>query len=72
MGDKVAAVSAEPHVVTEQDFYSDELFSVGDIVRSAAFGNGEVTDVDGLALTINFHNGQTRKLNTEYDRLEKI
>ena len=72
MGDKVAAVSAEPHVITEQDFYSDELFSVGDIVRSAAFGNGEVTDVDGLALTINFDNGQTKKLNTEYARLEKI
>jgi len=72
MGDKVAAVSAEPHVITEQDFYSDELFSVGDIVRSAAFGNGEVTDVDGLALTINFDNGQTKKLNTKSARLEKI
>ncbi len=72
MGDKVAAVSAEPHVVTEQDFYSDELFIVGDIVRSAAFGNGEVTDVDGLALTIEFDSGQTKKLNIEYARLEKI
>jgi len=72
MGDKVAAVSAEPHVITEQDFYSDELFSVGDIVRSAAFGNGEVTDVDGLALTINFDNGQTKNLTPEDARLEKI
>jgi len=72
MGDQVAAVPAEPHVVTEQDFYSDEPFSVGDVVRSAAFGNGEVTDVDGLALTISFDNGQTKKLNTEYARLEKI
>jgi len=72
MGDQVAAVSTEPHVVSEQDFYSDELFSIGDIVRSAAFGNGEVTDVDGLALTINFDNGQTKKLNIEYARLEKI
>ncbi len=72
MGDQVAAVSTEPHVVTEQDFFSDELFSVGDIVRSAAFGNGEVTDIDGLALTISFDSGQTKKLNTEYARLEKI
>ncbi len=72
MGDSVAAVSAEPHVVADQDFYSDELFSVGNIVRSAAFGNGEVIDVDGLALTIVFDNGQTKKLNTEYARLEKI
>ncbi|MBC7943162.1 UvrD-helicase domain-containing protein [Candidatus Saccharibacteria bacterium] len=72
MGDSVAAVSAEPHVVPDQDFYSDELFSIGNIVRSAAFGNGEVIDVDGLALTIVFDNGQTKKLNTEYARLEKI
>lgn len=72
MGDKVAAIEAEPHSVPDQDFYSDELFSVGDIIRSAAFGNGEVTDVDGLALTIAFDSGQTKKLNAEYARLEKI
>jgi DNA helicase II / ATP-dependent DNA helicase PcrA len=72
MGDQVASIEAEPHVVPEQEFYSDELFSVGDTIRSAAFGNGEVIDVDGLALTILFDNGQTKKLNAEYARLEKI
>lgn len=72
MGDQVAAVSTEPHVTSEQDFYSDELFSVGDIVKSDTFGNGEVQDVDGLALTVMFDSGQTKKLNTEYARLEKI
>jgi DNA helicase-2/ATP-dependent DNA helicase PcrA len=71
IGDQVAA-SIEPHVAIEQDFYSDELFSVGEVVRSASFGNGEVIDVDGLALTIKFDNGQTKKLNIEYARLEKI
>lgn len=72
MGDQVAAVSQEPRVQVEQEFYSDEPFSIGDIVRSGAFGNGEVIDVDGLALTIKFDSGQTKKLNAEYARLEKI
>ncbi len=72
MGDQVASVTAEPHVVSEAEFYSDELFTVGDIVRSASFGNGEVIEVDGLALTIAFDNGQTKKLNAEYAHLEKI
>ena len=71
MGDQVAAASHE-RVVPDQDFYSDEPFSVGDVVRSSAFGNGEVIDVDGLALTIAFDNGQTKKLNAEYAHLEKI
>jgi DNA helicase-2/ATP-dependent DNA helicase PcrA len=72
MGDQVAASSSEPRVVPEQDFYSDEFFAIGDTVRSASFGNGEVIEVDGLALTIQFDNGQTKKLNAEYARLEKI
>lgn len=72
MGDQVAAVANEPRVQKEQDFYSDEPFIIGDIVRSNAFGNGEVIDVDGLALTIKFDTGQTKKLNAEYARLEKI
>ncbi len=55
-----------------QDFYSDEMFSTGDMVRSAAFGVGEVIATDGLAVTIQFENGTTKKLNAEYARLEKI
>jgi len=72
MGSQVATIANEPHAIAEQDFYSDELFTVGDVVRSAAFGNGEVIEVDGLALTVTFDNGQTKKLNAEYARLEKI
>lgn len=72
MGDKVASVSQEARIEPEHDFYSDEPFTIGDTVRSASFGNGEVIDVDGLALTIRFDNGQTKKLNAEYARLEKI
>jgi DNA helicase-2/ATP-dependent DNA helicase PcrA len=72
MGDQVAAITADSHIEPEHDFYSDEPFSAGDTIRSAAFGNGEIIDVDGLALTIQFDNGQTKKLNAEYARLEKI
>ena len=72
MGDQVSSVASEPRIVPASDFYSDEPFSIGDTVRSAAFGSGEVIDVDGLALTITFDNGQTKKLNAEYARLEKI
>jgi len=73
MGDQVAMDQpAMPHTVQEQEFFSDEPFSIGEFVRSAAFGTGEIIDVDGLALTIRFDNGQTKKLNAEYARLEKI
>lgn len=60
MGDQVAASANEPRVVPEQDFYSDELFAVGDTVRSASFGNGEVIEVDELALISNSTMNQTK------------
>lgn len=72
MGDQVASVAAPMRSEPEHDFYSDEPFTIGDTVRSASFGTGEVIEVDGLALTIAFDNGQTKKLNAEYARLEKI
>ncbi len=73
MGDQVAlAAPAEPRIVPENDFYSDELFTVGEHVSSATFGKGEIIDVDGLALTIKFDSGNTKKLNAEYARLKKI
>lgn len=56
----------------DEDFYSDEPFSVGDRVKSQAFGSGTVADVDGLALTIEFDSGQTKKLNVEYAQLQKL
>ncbi len=73
MGDQVAAID-EPSYIADYDdnFVSDELpFSVGDRVRSAAFGTGDVIDVEGLAVTISFDSGSVRKLNAEYARLEK-
>lgn len=73
MGDKIALpLPVAPRISHEQEFYSDELFTVGENVRSATFGSGEVIEVDGLALTIKFDDGRTKKLNIEYARLEKI
>ncbi len=57
----------------EYDEFSDVIgFDVGDQVRSSQFGVGEVIDVDGMAVTVEFARGQTKKLNVEYARLEKI
>jgi len=73
MGDQVAMTSPSlPHLEPKQEFYSDEPFCVGEKVRSSTFGCGEVIEVDGLALTIKFDDGRTKKLNAEYARLEKI
>jgi len=76
MGDQISLTEENPGIMGQKEaepFYSDELgLEVGDGVRSAAFGVGEVTDVDGMAVTIHFSNGQTKKLNAEYARLEKL
>lgn len=72
MGDQVAAID-EPAYEHDQDFYSDELdIQPGDRVRTTAFGKGEVIDIDGMAVTISFDDGITKKLNVEYAHLEKI
>ena len=58
---------------SEEPFYGDELgFSEGDKVRSAAFGDGEIIEVDGMAVTVAFLSGQTKKLNAEFARLQKL
>lgn len=74
MGDQVAlTVPMAPKFTQQhQEFYSDELFTVGEHVRSAVFGTGKIIEVDGLALTIKFDDGRTKKLNAEYAHLEKI
>lgn len=47
-------------------------YDIGDTVRSLQFGVGEVIDIDGLAVTIRFTSGMTKKLNVEYARLERV
>jgi ATP-dependent DNA helicase UvrD/PcrA len=59
--------------VDEYDDFSDmPAFDVGDSVRSSQFGVGEIIDVDGMAVTVQFTSGQTKKLNVEYARLERL
>lgn len=81
MGDQVLQMSgggsdrgATNHFAADEfdDFFPDEPFSNGDRVKSQAFGQGTVIDVDGLALTIEFDDGKTKRLNAEYARLEKV
>lgn len=74
MGESISMTATkEPsYTYDSQEFYSDELFDVGERVRSASFGKGEIIEIDGLALTIKFDDGKTKKLNAEYARLEKI
>jgi DNA helicase-2/ATP-dependent DNA helicase PcrA len=65
--------SFNTHLPDDYDGYSDTPdFDIGDSVRSAQFGIGEVIDIDGMAVTVKFTNGQTKKLNVEYARLEKL
>jgi DNA helicase-2/ATP-dependent DNA helicase PcrA len=57
----------------EYDEFSDGPgLDIGDRVRSAMFGIGEVIDIDGLAVTVQFENGKTKKLNVQFARLEKL
>lgn len=67
-----AFFGAPARMGNDEPFYSDELgFDVGDQVRSAVFGDGEIIDIDGMAVTVAFISGQTKKLNAEFARLEK-
>jgi DNA helicase-2/ATP-dependent DNA helicase PcrA len=76
MGYELAAAPAPSFTtrgIDEYDEFSDvPAFDIGDGVRSAQFGVGEVIDIDGMAVTVEFSNGQTKKLNVEYARLEKL
>lgn len=71
---EVAPVFGQPHVSNEysQEFSDVPAFDIGDGVRSAQFGPGEIIDIDGMAVTVQFASGQTKKLNIEYARLEKL
>lgn len=74
MGHEVMAIptpSFDRH--DEYDEFSDGPgLDIGDNVRSAMFGIGEVIDIDGLAVSVRFENGKTKKLNVQFARLEKL
>lgn len=69
-----AARIADDRGATARDspFDTPPDFDIGDMVQSNQFGNGEIVDIDGLAVSVRFESGQTKKLNVEYARLSKI
>lgn len=70
-----ASISHESAQVRRQDEeYVDDQpsFDIGDRVRSAQFGEGEIVDIDGMAVTVQFDSGTTKKLNVEYARLQMV
>ncbi len=72
LGIGASRVSKEyAHASNDDDYFAIPEFDVGDTVRSVLFGEGEIIDVDGLAVTVAFTSGQTKKLNVEYAKLIK-
>lgn len=68
-------VASRPAFMAPQLNEFDEFvmdYEVGDRVRSMQFGEGDIIDVDGMAVSVRFVSGMTKKLNVEYARLEKL
>jgi DNA helicase-2/ATP-dependent DNA helicase PcrA len=74
MGHEIALSPSPSYGQTQEydEFNDIPALDIGDGVRSAQFGVGEVIDVDGMAVTVQFSSGQTKKLNVEYAHLEKL
>ncbi|MBP6038230.1 MAG: UvrD-helicase domain-containing protein [Candidatus Saccharimonas sp.] len=72
MGQKLAM--NQPLTSVSRNEYDEVIndFSIGERVRSPQFGEGEIVDIEGLAVSIAFVNGSTKKLNIEYARLERL
>lgn len=65
---------AEPQVHYDDygDTSAESMVAIGERVRSPSFGVGTIIDSDGMAVTVRFDGGQTKQLNIEYARLEKL
>lgn len=75
MGYVVAAYGPDRPAVPSYDEFESDLvndFEIGEQVKSAQFGKGEVVDIDGLAVSVRFAIGGIKKLNIEFARLERI
>ncbi len=67
------ALTRNTEEIVYDEFFGDELIlQPGDRVRTPLFGPGEVTEVDGMAVVVEFDTGQVKKLNAEFARLEKL
>lgn len=72
MGQALATVQAPATSHLDEEFDQTVGFDIGERVRSMQFGDGEIVDIDGLAVTVHFDNGTNKKLNVQYARLEKL
>jgi len=68
----VIAGSLDQSEAREVTFEEIPQFDIGERVESSQFGKGEIVDIDGLAVSVQFDSGQMKKLNVEYARLAKI
>ncbi|MES2876313.1 MAG: UvrD-helicase domain-containing protein [Patescibacteria group bacterium] len=68
----VAAMAERTHEAIDEFYEQEVSFNINDRVRSTQFGAGTITDIDGLAVTVTFDSGQSKKLNVEYARLERL
>ena len=69
--------AVEPNTIDSSPVYNDfdepvMNYDIGDRLRSLQFGDGEIIDIDGLAVSVKFDSGAVKKLNVEYARLEKL
>ncbi len=69
--------AVEPNAIDSNPAYNDfdepvMNYDIGDRVRSLQFGDGEIIDIDGLAVSVKFDSGAVKKLNVEYAHLEKL
>jgi DNA helicase-2/ATP-dependent DNA helicase PcrA len=70
MGHVITKAQAPVH---NDDWYEEiPEYDIDDRVRSSQFGEGIIVDIDGLAVSVRFDTGTTKKLNVEYARLEKL
>ena len=73
MGLLAGGVDKPAQPMIEPEFYTEDIgLEVGDRVRSPSFGSGEIIDSEGLGVTVKFDDGNIKKLNVEFARLEKI
>ncbi len=72
MGSGAMIESVESRRQAEPDYDTIPDFDIGDQVASSQFGQGEIVDIDGLAVTVRFTSGATKKLNVEYARLTRL
>ena len=73
MGLLAGGIDKPAQPMIEPEFYAEDIgLEVGDRVRSPSFGSGKIIDSEGLGVTVKFDDGNIKKLNVEFARLEKI